>query len=103
MATVGTVTSLLERASGRTVKKITWTVVSDGSGNVSGDDATTDAVLDGKVLALHTVPAGGGSAPTDNYDLTILDADGLDVLAGGGANRDTAVTEIVAQASLGAV
>ena len=33
------------------------------------------------------------STPTDNYDVTLLDIDGIDVLNGTGANRDTANSE----------
>ncbi|KKK54249.1 hypothetical protein LCGC14_3086620, partial [marine sediment metagenome] len=39
----------------------------------------------------------------DNYDLVVTDAAGVDILAAAGANRDTANTEYVASASLGAV
>ena len=33
------------------------------------------------------------TAPGDDYDITLLDADGVDVLGGEGADRDTANTE----------
>ena len=82
------------------VKKIKLAWTSDGSGDATG---ATSSAYDGKVIALVTVPAGGGSAPTDDYDITLTDSDSVDVLIGGGANRDTATTEVVAEASLGAV
>lgn len=83
------------------VKKIKAVWVSDDTtGAASG---TTTFSYNGKVDLLTTVPAGGGSAPTDNYDIALTDADGVDVLAGGGANRDTANTEQVLGTSLGAV
>jgi hypothetical protein len=42
-------------------------------------------------MELTTNP--GAVAPTDNYDITIEDAEGVDRLQGVGANRDTANTE----------
>jgi hypothetical protein len=80
-------------------KKIRWSWTSDGSGDAS--EATTKA-YDGKLIGLTTDP-DGSAAPTDNYDIVITDGDGDDVLLGAGADRDTANTEHVAEASLGAV
>jgi hypothetical protein len=94
----GTVT-VAERTH-TSVKKITWAWTSDASGNA---DLVTTKAYDGVLQRLITVPAGGGSAPTDNYDIVINDGDGFDVLLGAGANRDTATTEQVASASLGVV
>jgi hypothetical protein len=39
-----------------------------------------------------TIPSGV-TAPTDNYDVTLEDANGRDLLAGTGLNRDEANTE----------
>lgn len=76
----------------RTLKlTITWT--SDGSGDVS--EAISEAnmkILIGKNLA-HFITDPGVTAPTDNYDLTLLDAYGVDVLGAEGMNRDTANSE----------
>lgn len=83
-----------------TVKKVTFAWTSSAGGAA---DSTTGSAFDGKLIALMTIPAAAGDAPTDNYDVAVNDADGHDVLAGAGANRDTANTEIVAEASLGAV
>ena len=80
-----------------TVKLVTWTWTSDASGDAS--EATAVAV-DGDVIGLVTVPSSG-SAPTDDYDIVINDANSVDVLAGAGANRDTANTEYVQGTSLG--
>lgn len=81
------------------VKKVSFAWTSDGSGDAS---VATSGVYTGKVLALTTIPSGG-AAPTDNYDVRVNDGDGHDVLLGAGANRDTANTEHVGEASLGAV
>jgi hypothetical protein len=37
----------------------------------------------------------GATAPTDNWDFVLNDSDGVDVLGGAGANRDTANSEQV--------
>lgn len=81
------------------VKKVVFAWTSSAGGAA---DATTDGVFDGKVIGLTTIPSGA-AAPTDNYDVAVTDVDGHDVLLGAGANRDTANTEHVAEASLGAV
>lgn len=55
-----------------------------------------DTVLprfEGRIAELTTNP--GSTAPTDNYDLTLIDDEGSDRLQGLGANRDTANTETV--------
>jgi hypothetical protein len=84
-----------------TIKKIkcAWTS-DDTSGAVSG--ATTN-VYDGKILGAITVPGAGGDAPTDDYDIAVNDEDGVDICLGALANRDTANTEFVAEASMAAV
>lgn len=75
------------------VKKVTATWVSDGStGAVTG---TTMKIV-GRLIKGATVPAAGGSAPTDNYDIAITDEQSVDVLAAckvGLGNRDTANAE----------
>lgn len=92
----GTVT-IAETIHG-TIKKIvfSWTSTAGGAA-----DGTTTLPYDGKLIGLTTNP--DATAPTDNYDLTVTDVDGHDVLLGAGADRDTANTEHVAEASLGAV
>lgn len=79
------------------VKKIKFAWTSAADGTASG---STTFAYDGKVELLTTVPTDG---PTDNYDLTLTDSDGVDVLGGGGQNRDTTNTEQVLGSSLGAV
>lgn len=58
-------------------------------------DATVPATalpkFEGRLLALVTNP--GATAPTDNYDITLVSGIGDDRLQGVGANRDTANTE----------
>jgi hypothetical protein len=57
-------------------------------------DTETAADIVGQVLAATTIP--GETGPTDNWDFALVDEDGVDVLAGAGANRDTANAEQVA-------
>lgn len=82
------------------IKRIKAVWVSDDTTGVASGQ--TEFAYDGKLELLTTVPAAAGAAPTDNYDVTLVDEDGVDVLAGGGANRDTANTEQVLGTSLGA-
>ena len=82
-----------------TVKQLKCAWTSDASGNVSG--IASSRTYDGQVLMVATVPSAS-AAPTDLYDLTVLDDNGLDVLAGAGVDRSATVTQYVV-ASLGAV
>lgn len=101
MAAAGSAT--LTEITHKPIKKIKFAWTCDASGNVSGGAALSTKIYNGKIIAFQTIPAGGGNAPTDNYDIVLNDADGVDVLLGAGQNRDTANTESVADASLGAV
>ncbi len=82
----GTVT-VTETSIGN-VHKIKWAWTSTAGGAA---DLVTAGVYAGRVVALVTDP--GSTAPDDNYDITITDAEGYDVMQGAGANRDTANTE----------
>lgn len=77
--------SYQRKGSGR-IAIIDWVSASDGS-------ATGTVVLDGEVKKFVTNP--GSAAPTDNYDITLVDEDGLDVAEGQLANRDTTNSEAV--------
>lgn len=61
-----------------------WT--SNGSG-----DYTEAITLNGIILRVVTNP--GATAPTDNYDVTLIGPDGEDLFNSQGLNRDTANTE----------
>lgn len=83
------------------VKKIKCAWTSDSAtGGVSG---TTTASFNGKILGLATVPGTAGAQPDDNYNVTAIDSDSLDVLMSGGLTRDETNTEYVLSTSLGAV
>lgn len=68
--------------------KIQWTVTTHTDGTAS---LVTTRGYYGAVGSVVTNP--GATAPTDNWDLTITDVDGYDVLQGVGADRDTTNTE----------
>ncbi len=90
----GTVT--IAEQTHRSLKRIKWSWTSTAGGDADG---TTTGVYSGEVLTLVTDP--GAAAPSANYDITVTDADSIDVLAGAGANRHTSTTEYVLAASLG--
>lgn len=88
----GTVTQENSLTGAGGIKLATLTVVGDAS-----DGSVPDTVLDhkfsGRIVALETDP--GSTAPTANYDITLEDANGHDVLEGVGANRSASATEKV--------
>lgn len=85
----GTVT-LTETNRVSRVKKIKWAWTSTAGGAA---DKVTSGKYYGRVVALVTIPAGGGSAPSLNYDITVTDAETYDVMQGAGANRSDTATE----------
>ena len=80
------------------VAKIVWTVTTHTDGTASG---ATDKSYFGAVTSVVTNP--GATAPTDNWDLAITDADSYDVLQGVGADRDTTNTETAEPATVSLV
>ena len=93
MAAAGTITDL-QQIVHRPVKKVRWAWTSDASGNVNGGAGLTNLKYTGRVSQIVTIP-DGSTAPTDNYDITVLNEDGVDLLNGAGANRDSSATEMV--------
>lgn len=93
----GTLTATTSDVGGGTTKySVAW--VSDASGNVT---TNTFAVKKGHLVEAKFIPNGGGTQPSDLYDMTIADADGLDVLNGTGANlSQSTVTFVAATAPL---
>ena len=81
-----------------TVKKVkfAWT----SSADTGAADATTTNAYSGLVIMAVFVP--GVTTPTDNYDVTVADADGYDILAAQGANLSNAAT-VTKTASMGGV
>ena len=86
----GTVSATAYEASG--VGVISIAATGDASDGTFPDTALP--AFGGYLLALITNP--GATAPTNNYDLTLIDADGLDRLQGVGANRSSTISQEVA-------
>ena len=74
--------SINYRQNGTDIVKHTFEWVSDGSGNAALPSALP---VSGQIVRVVSVPSAS-AAPTANYDVTLTDADGVDVLAGQGAN-----------------
>lgn len=86
MPTIAGTCHVAHRSIGR-YHEVQWHWTSDASGNVTH---LMDVPLEGVPWRLITRPSDG---PTDNYDVTLVDALGVDVLLGRGADRDTSVEE----------
>lgn len=99
----GTVT-ITENNSWSHVTQISFAWVTGTSNQKDVAPATaTGVTYNGKILAFVTSPGLSGVQPDDNYDITITNSDGWDVLGGGAANRDEATTEFIFNGSTGAV
>ena len=57
--------------------------LSDASGDV---DVDASAMVQGEIQSVHYFPDAGGTQPSDNYDLTMADTYGVDILTGTGSN-----------------
>lgn len=96
----GTVTTTEERLAN--VSKITFAWTAGTGGDAGTASGQTTYPYSGVLLRVVTFPGTGGTQPTDNYDLTLTDEDGVDVAAGLLANRDDTNAEWVTS-GLGAV
>ena len=85
----GSITVTTSKVGNLSKYRIAW--VSDGAGAVSGNSF---AVGDGILEQVRYIPDGGGTQPTDLYDVVINDANSVDVLAGGGANLSNVNTTV---------
>jgi len=86
----GTVTETVENINNPPVDVISLAWVSDASGDVSGTN--TAKKYSGTITRMKFIPSGV-SAPTANYDVTLLDDDGCDVMDAQGADRSATATE----------
>lgn len=74
------------------IRKLTASVVFNSStGAFDPTSQALPALIDGTLVELRTNP--GSPAPTANYDISLVDADGLDRLQGVGQNRHTSNSE----------
>jgi hypothetical protein len=93
---VGTATAVFQRVMvqgnpDRLILTISWT--DDNAGTTYSIVPATYRIEGYYLYSVETNPGAG--PPTDNYDITILDADGFDVAGSVLLNRDTSTTELV--------
>lgn len=74
---------IISHQNHRTIRRLTFDWLSDAAGAVSG---LLSPDVSGKLMCVVFTPDGGGTQPTDLYDVTLVDEDGFDVLQGKGAN-----------------
>lgn len=79
---VGSVTGTSSVVSG--VRKYTFTWTSSMGGAVSGNASTL--ISSGRLMQVRFTPASGGTQPSDDYDVTLVTTDGIDLLAGEGTD-----------------
>jgi hypothetical protein len=77
----------LTEVTHRSVKQIIWDWKSTDLGAVV---STTSGYFTGRVLYAAQIPGLVAEQPSDAYDLTVTDANGVDVLVGLGANLTNA-------------
>lgn len=90
----GTVTRTFAYSTSGQTQAYVFTWVSNSSGVVSGD-TTTIALTGGEIARIELVPNGGGTQPSDAYDVTLLDSDGVDILSGYGADLSNAAALMI--------
>lgn len=93
MADKGTVTVTEERLTN--IHKIVFAWTSDTGGDAGLATKTTTYQYTGAILGLVTIPGTGADQPDDNYNVTLLDDSGVDVLNAQGLLRDDTNTEWV--------
>ena len=82
-------------ANNDVTETIVWSYLSAEGGTAD----CTDYAVHGNIRRVVTNP--GAAAPTDNWDATLKDADGIDVMATALANRDTADSEQILDSTNG--
>lgn len=92
-------TYIIDGSRARVVVTIAWTTGDAGTGPTMTIVPATYRVEGYYLYSVETDP--GSSAPTDNYDIVINDANGLDICWGLLADRDTTNTEIAFCATTG--
>ena len=86
------VTQQVYKAGKLTIVQLDVVTAADGSLTNTALDAYIQKAIRGKKCILG-VTNPGSTAPTDNYDLTVLDGESCDIFGGELANRDTANSE----------
>ena len=77
---------------GMEIVTFTWIANTTGVVPTTSTGTTWPNIRGGCIAKVVTNP--GSTAPTDNYDITLTDSDGVDLMGGELANRDTANSEV---------
>ena len=88
MAAVGTVTRSTKRSSDGMAITFNWT--SDSSGDMKEGGTTGKGIFTAHGYITNIIYSPGATDPSDNYDVTLLDSDSLDVLRGQGVDQQNA-------------
>lgn len=86
----GTIT-YTEKKLPNNVWVITFTCTGDGSGGSYPSDVSNAMDIEGYVFLVITNP--GSTGPTDDYDIVLNDADGVDIMGGQLEDRDESNSE----------
>jgi hypothetical protein len=96
----GTITQELNVIPKSNMVVLTFTCTADAAAatfpTTSTNDDITDIIQGMYITEVRTNP--GSTAPTDNYDIVINDADGIDLMGGSLLNRDASNSEAAAPA-----
>ena len=79
--------------NGMEVVVFTW-LANTVTGAVPATSTSTKWPKDRAGCIAKVVTNPGSTAPTDNYDITLTDADGVDLMGGELADRDTSTSEV---------
>lgn len=92
-----TVVSSAVNVSGQTsgMRAYTYSWTSDGSGNVSTNSVIVSPGAYLRQVAL--IPSGGAAQPDDNYDVSLKDSHGTDLLGGLGTDCDQTIALEISQ------
>lgn len=82
----GSVTTTNTACGAGTERCYTFVWTSTAGGAVSGVTSNQAQINHGYLVDLSFVPGTSGSQPTDQYDVTLVDPNGVDLLNGAGAN-----------------
>ena len=88
MAAVGSCTRTTRRSADGHVITLNWTA--DSSGDMTTGGTTGKAIFTAQGYLTHYQCSPGTTDPSDNYDVTLLDSDGLDVLRGQAVDQQNA-------------
>lgn len=76
---------------GCNIARIVLSMTASSTGGFTAE--ALDSVPEGRIMQLITDP--GATAPSDNYDITLLDAAGIDRLQSCGLNRSATASQLV--------